>query len=141
MLKQLFNKASEKAGGQAELGEWLGIPQSRVSEFKNYKGKGRKPSDIMIGELAEYVGLDPVETIIKCKRETDRENMMIWDKWCARRESNPRPSASEVAGLQFMLTFIYNLVSQLKTKSLHIARNQGEHISLCYQYRHAPINP
>ena len=95
MLKQLFNKASEKAGGQAELGEYLGIPQSRVSEFKNYKGKGRKPSDIMIGELAEYVGLDPVETIIKCKRETDKENMMIWDKWCARRESNPRPSASE----------------------------------------------
>ena len=67
--------------------------------------------------------------------------MAKYDDWCARRESNPRPSASEVAGLQIMLTFLYNVVIQLKTKSLHIARNQGEHISLCYQYHHAPINP
>jgi hypothetical protein len=126
VLKQLFNKASEKAGGQAELGEWLGIPQSRVSEFKNYKGKGRKPSDIMIGELAEYVGLDPVETIIKCKRETDRENMMIWDKWCARRESNPRPSASEVVS-RLVINLYQIILSNLQHR--HTEHNLNARIS------------
>ena len=81
MLKQLFERASEKAGGQEQLGVMLGIPQSRVSEFKNYKGKGRKPSDIMIGELAEYIGLDPLEVILLCKIDTDKENEEVWQKW------------------------------------------------------------
>ncbi len=99
MLKQLFEKASEKAGGQEQLGIKLGIPQSRVSQFKNYKGKGRKPSDKMIGELAIFIGWNPIETVINCKTETDKENAELWQNWnknwCVWRESNPRPSASE----------------------------------------------
>ena len=82
MLEKLFDMATEKAGNQTALGKKLGIPQTRVSEFRNYKGKGRKPSDTLIGELAEYVGLNPIETILQCKLETeDKEKAMLWKTW------------------------------------------------------------
>ena len=81
MLKQLFTEAAKKAGGQEQLGEMLGLNQSRVSEFKNYKGTGRKPSDALIGELAEYVNWDPLEVILLCKIDTDKENEELWKKW------------------------------------------------------------
>ena len=144
MIYQLFTRASEKAGGQEQLGNMLGIPQSRVSEFKNYKGKGRKPSDIMIGELAEYIGLDPLEVILLCKIETDKENEELWKKWFigggalgGNRTHDPRLRRSEAVNqtIKYLITLIITTI-QLP----NIARNQDERSALCYQYHHALVN-
>ena len=81
MINNLFSRAIEKAGSQEKLGILFGIPQQHVSHYKNYKGKGRKPNDILIGEVAEYIGLDPLEIILLCKIETDKENEEVWQKW------------------------------------------------------------
>lgn len=105
MLRKLFDEASKKAGGQAQLGEMLGIPQSRVSEFKNYKGTGRKPSDTMIAELAIFVGRNPIETVLACKPETEgKEKATLWQTWlknymvCSA-GLEPTPQASETCTL------------------------------------------
>ena len=89
MLKELFDMATKKAGNQERLGEILGLPQSRVSAFRNYKGKGKKPSDALIGELAEYVGLNPIEVILLCKEETDKEKASLWLNWLSKYEWRP----------------------------------------------------
>ncbi len=89
MIKQIFEKAIEKAGSQEKLAERLGITQQRVSTFKNYKGKGLKPSDALIGELAEYVGLNPIEVILLCKEETDKEKASLWLNWLSKYEWRP----------------------------------------------------
>ena len=104
MLKELFDKATEKAGNQEKLGEKIGLPQSRISAFRNYKGTGKKPSDALIGELAEYVGLNPIETILQCKLETDKEKATLWQAWLSKivvRSAGlePTPQASETCTL------------------------------------------
>ena len=81
MINELFKEAIKKAGNQTTLGEKLGIPQQHISHYKNYKGKGRKPSDIMIGEVAEYVGWNPIDTILACKLETEKEKATQWSEW------------------------------------------------------------
>ena len=95
MIRYVFEEAVKKSGSQKKLGEMLGIPQQHISDFVNYKKGKRKPTDVQIGKAAEYIGLEPVDTIVGCKKETDKENAGLWENWCARRESNPRPSASE----------------------------------------------
>ena len=95
MIKQLIDKAAEKVGGQNKLAEQIGLTSGRLSAFKNYeKGDKRKPNDETILKIADMLGLDKGETLYKAKLELDPENAELW-KWCARRESNPRPSASE----------------------------------------------
>ena len=95
MIKQLIEKASIRAGSQNKLAEKIGLTSGRISEFKNYKaGDKRKPNDETILKIADMLGLDKGETLYKAKLELDPENAELW-KWCARRESNPRPSASE----------------------------------------------
>ena len=89
MIKQLFEKAINKAGSQEQLAKKLGLTQQRVSWFKNYKGEGHKPSDTLIGELAEYVGLDPIMTILECKLETDKEKATLWETWLNKYEWRP----------------------------------------------------
>lgn len=134
-LEMLIARAKHFEKTQKKMAKKIGISESRFSDWKT----GRiKPSPFEIFQMAELARLEPESTFYDVMTEVDKDNA---DYWCARRESNPRPSASEVAGLQFMITFIYNVVSQLKTKTLHIARNQGEHSASYYQYHHAPINP
>ena len=105
MLKVLFDEASKKAGGQEKLGEMLAVPQSRISEFKNYKGKGRKPSDTTIAELAIFLGWNPIETVLACKPETeDKEKANLWQSWLKKymvRSAGlePTPQASETCTL------------------------------------------
>ncbi len=95
MIKQLIEKSSIKAGSQNKLAEKFGIKSGRMSEFKNYKkGDKRKPSEELILKLADYIGWDKGETLYKVKLELEPEQAYLWE-WCARRESNPRPSASE----------------------------------------------
>ena len=92
MLIKLIETAEEKAGSQKDLAKRFGLHRVRLAD---YKAGRRLPDDVVIGKLAEYIGRDPVETILICKKETDKENAGLWENWCARRESNPRPSASE----------------------------------------------
>ena len=94
MISKLFKKGIEKAGSQETLGEILNIPQQHVSAYKNYKPSKRKPNDTLILKLADYIGADKGEVLYKAKLELDPENAELW-KWCARLESNQRPSASE----------------------------------------------
>ena len=137
MLKNIIEKAETKAGSQKELSAKFKINYRRLCD---YKAGRRTPDDAIVIKMAQYIGIDPIQALFESKAEYDIDNADLW-KWCARRESNPRPSASEVVSRLFMLTFIYNVIIQLKTKSLHIARNQDGRISLSNQYRHALINP
>lgn len=134
-LEMLIARAKFYEKTQKAIAKKLAISETKFSDWK--KGK-TKPTPFEIFQIAEIARLEPEKAFYEVMTEVDKDNA---EYWCARLESNQRPSASEVAGLQIMLTFLYNVVIQLKTKSLHIARNQGEHISLCYQYHHAPINP
>ena len=95
MINNIFVKGIEKAGSQTKLGELLGIPQQHISAYKTVtKESKRKPPDEVILKIADFMGLDKGKTLYKAKLELDPENAKLWE-WCARRESNPRPSASE----------------------------------------------
>lgn len=136
MLKNIIEKAETKAGSQKELSAKFKINYRRLCD---YKAGRRTPDDAIVIKMAKYIGIDPIQALFESKAEYDIDNADLW-KWCARLDSNQRPSASEVAGMQILFTFIYKVISQLKTKSLHIAHNQGERISLSNQYHHAPAN-
>ena len=97
MLQNLIQQAEQKAGTQQALAKKFDVIYHR---FGDYKAGRRVPDDTLIGQLAEYVGYDPVETILACKLETaDNKKAILWQKWLtnwrAQRELNPRPSASE----------------------------------------------
>lgn len=94
MLQNLFDEGIRKAGSQESLSEILDIPQTRVSAFRNYRKSGRKPNDIVIGQLAEYLGMNPIDTILLCKLETEDEEkatlLRAWlNKWHPVGDSNP----------------------------------------------------
>lgn len=133
-LEMLIARAKYYEKSQKIMAKKLDIQESRFSDWK----KGRtKPSPFEIYRMAEMARVQPEKAFYEVMTEIDKENKKYW---CARLESNQRPSASEVAGMQILFTFIYKVISQLKTKSLHIAHNQGERISLSNQYHHAPAN-
>ncbi len=97
MLQILISKAEIKAGSQLDLAKKFGIQRTR---FGDYKAGRRVPDDELIGQLAEYVGLNPIETILLCKAETvGKEKATLWQRWLknwyTQPESNWRPSASE----------------------------------------------
>lgn len=130
-LEMLIARAKYFEKSQKKMAEKLGTSPSRFSDWKT----GRiKPTAFEIFQIAEMARLEPENTFYDVMTEVDKENAKYW---CARLESNQQPSASEVAGMQILFTFIYKVISQLKTKSLHIAHNQGERISLSKQYHHA----
>lgn len=156
MLKILFDKAIEKAGNQEKLGEMLGLPQSRISAFRNYNGKGKKPSDSLIGELAIYVGWNPLETVLACKTDTDKEKATLWETWLNNfmvRSAGlePTPQASETCILstkiipilciiiKYLSTKIIpdlginnvdNFINQLTIKQRILSHNLNEHSAL-----------
>ena len=133
-LEMLVARAKYYEKTQKAIAKKLAISESKFSDWK----AGRtKPTPFEIFQIAELARLEPEQTFYDVMTEVDKENA---DYWCARRESNPRPSASEVVVLKLLFTFLYKVVSQLKPKHLHIARNQGERISLLNQYRHVPAN-
>lgn len=134
-LEMLIARAKYYEKTQKAMAKKIGVAESRFSDWKAGK---TKPSPFEIYRMAEMARVEPEKAFYEVMTDIDKDNA---DYWCARLESNQRPSASEVAGLQILFTFLYKLITQLKTKSLHIAHNQDEHSALCYQYRHAPINP
>ena len=91
MISQLIDMAVQKAGSQQKLADKLGIKYQ--NRFGDYKAGRRVPDDTLIGELADFVGLDPIETILACKLETDKEKATLWqewlNKWRPHGDSNP----------------------------------------------------
>lgn len=136
MLKNIIEKAETKAGSQKELSAKFKINYRRLCD---YKAGRRTPDDAIVIKMAKYIGIDPIQALFESKAEYDIDNADLW-KWCARLDSNQRPSASEVVVLKLLFTFLYKVVSQLKPKHLHIAHNQDGRISLSNQYHHAPAN-
>lgn len=133
-LEMLIARAKYFEKSQKKMAEKLGTSPSRFSDWK----KGRiKPTPFEIFQIAEMARLEPENAFYEVMEELDKDNAGYW---CARRDSNTRPSASEVAGVQLLVTFIYNIVSQLTAKRPNIARNLNERNALCYQYRHAQVN-
>lgn len=96
MLIDLIDRARWKAGSYKNVAEKMGISPARISEYK--KGDV-KPSPFVVCQLADIAELDPKEVLFEVMQEIDSENSDKWKSWCARRESNPRPQASETCTL------------------------------------------
>ena len=91
MLKELILQAEEKAGTQQKVAKLFDIDYRRLGD---YKAGRRVPDDTLIGELADFVGLDPIATILECKAETaGKEKATLWkewlNKWRPHGDSNP----------------------------------------------------
>ena len=120
MLVKLIEKAEKKAGSQIALGKLFKIQRVRLAD---YKAGRRIPDDALIGELAEYVGLNPIETILQCKLETDKEKATLWQAWLSKivvRSAGlePTPQASETYNL--MAQAFFAILSLLR---LHILKH------------------
>ena len=91
-ISNLIDNAVDKAGSQQNLAKILKIKY--ITRFGDYKAGRRTPDDELIGQLAEYVGLNPIETILQCKLENaDKEKATLWqewlNKWRPHGDSNP----------------------------------------------------
>lgn len=91
MLQNLIKQAEAKAVTQQALAKRFSIDYRRLCEYKSGK---RIPSDALIGQLAEYIGLDPIDTILQCKLETDKDKAMLWQAWL---EKWREPKSSQTA--------------------------------------------
>lgn len=106
-LEMLIARAKHFEKSQKKMAEKLDTSPSRFSDWKT----GRiKPTPFEIFRIAEMARVEPEKTFYDVMTEIDKENA---DYWCARRESNPRPSASEVMSLakficNFMLIIVRN---------------------------------
>ena len=92
MLKQLIESARNSFESYDEMAQVLDTNKHIISDWKAGR---RKPTPYNICYMAEIVGLNPLETLAEIQAELDIENASYWKKWCARRESNPRPLVSE----------------------------------------------
>ncbi|MFK3866860.1 helix-turn-helix domain-containing protein, partial [Psychrobacter faecalis] len=104
-LEMLIARAKFYEKTQKAIAKKLAISETKFSDWK--KGK-TKPTPFEIFQMAELARLEPEQTFYDVMTEVDKENA---DYWCARRESNPRPSASEVVVLKLLFTFLYKVVS------------------------------
>ena len=88
-LEMLIARAKYFEKTQKKMAKKIGVAESRFSEWKSGVAK---PSPFEIFQIAEMARLEPEQTFYDVMTEIDKDNA---DYWCARRESNPRPSASE----------------------------------------------
>ena len=88
-LEMLIARAKYFERTQKDMAKKLGTSPSRFADWKNGK---TKPTPFEIYRMAEMARLEPESTFYDVMTEVDKDNA---DYWCARRESNPRPSASE----------------------------------------------
>ncbi len=120
-LEMLIARAKYFERTQKDMAKKLGTSPSRFADWKNGK---TKPSPYEIFKIAEMARLEPESTFYDVMTEIDEDNA---DYWCARRESNPRPSASETVSKQYSVTEVYNLVS----KDINgIASNHSQKLSI-----------
>lgn len=100
-LEMLIARAKHFEKTQKKMAKKIGISESRFSDWKT----GRiKPSPFEIFQMAELARLEPEKTFYDVMTEVDKDNA---DYWCARRESNPRPSASETVNIKYLVTILY----------------------------------
>lgn len=79
MLQSLIRQAEARAETQQALSKRFNVDYRRLCD---YKAGRRVPSDELIGQLAEYVGINPIEAILACKLETaDEEKANLWKGW------------------------------------------------------------
>lgn len=106
-LEMLIARAKYFEKSQKSMAKKLEVQESRFSDWK----KGRtKPSAFEIYRMAEMARLEPEKTFYEIMQEVDKDNAKYW---CARLESNQRPSASESVGMlklicNFMLITLNN---------------------------------
>ena len=76
-IAELIERAKKAAGSQLAVGEKIGRPHSRISEWKAGR---RKPdaADIML--LAEVAGLPPLETLAEIESQLDAERSSVWQR-------------------------------------------------------------
>lgn len=109
MLPQLIKLAENKAGSQQNLAKKFGLNYRRLCEYKNLE---RFPKDILICQIADFVGLNPLETLLKVKQEQEPENAKYWQKIMVRSAGlEPTPQASEFQKAHQFVTIIYNLLA------------------------------
>lgn len=124
MISQLIDDAVKKAGSQQKLADMIGLKYQ--NRFGDFKAGRRIPDDETIGQLAEFIGLDPIETILECKLETDKEKAKLWqtwlNKWRPHGDSNPgyRRERAIIHKLYFNnnLTSIFSRLNILKILSI-----------------------
>ena len=88
-VKRLIDLARLEVGSYKEIAKRLDTSNVRVTHWKNGRNE---PTPFEIFKMAEMARLEPEKTFYEVMQEVDKENEKYW---CARRESNPRPSASE----------------------------------------------
>ncbi len=110
MISQLIDKAAEKIGGQNQLARRIGIPNGRMSDFKNYEESKRKPPDEVIIALADILGLDKGETLYQAKLELDPKKASYWKFLVRSAGLEPTPQASETYFAIFVLYAIYRKI-------------------------------
>ncbi len=97
MLSKLIKLAEIKAGSQQNLAKKFKIDYRRLGEFKAEK---KFPKDIVICQLADFVGLNPLQTLIEIKKQEEPENANYWQKIMVRSAGlEPTPQASETCTL------------------------------------------
>lgn len=103
-LEMLIARAKFYEKTQKAMAKKIGISESSFSDWKS----GRiKPTAFEIYRIAELARLEPEETFYEVMAEVDKENEKYW---CARLESNQRPSASEVVSLkENICKFVLNI--------------------------------
>ncbi len=96
VLTDLIDRARWKAGSYKAVAEKMGISPTRLSDIKH---GNKTASALVICQLADIAELDPKDVLFEVMKEVDSDNSSLWEKWCARRGSNPRPQASETCTL------------------------------------------
>ncbi len=100
-IKRLIDLARLEVGSYKEVAKILDTSNVRVTHWRNGRNE---PTPFEIFKMAEIARLEPIDAFLEVMADMDKENEKYW---CARRESNPRPSASESVSI---VKYICNIV-------------------------------
>ena len=93
-INRLLAEARLELGSYVKVAEKLGVSKSKISDIRAGRQTASEPEVLMIAEMAKRE--NPLQELVEVMSESDKEYGYLWSKYkCARRESNPRPSASE----------------------------------------------
>lgn len=138
-INRLLAEARLELGSYVKVAEKLGVSKSKISDIRAGRQTASEPEVLMIAEMAKRE--NPLQELVEVMSESDKEYGYLWSKYkCARRESNPRPSASETYRVQQFIKFMYVLLNLLNRQLRHIAHNPNGHSASYFQYRHALTN-
>ena len=118
-IKRLIDLARLETGSYKEVANKLDTSGARITHWKNGRNE---PTPFEIFRMAEIARIEPEKAFYEVMAEIDKDNASYW---CARRDSNTRPSASETYRTQILVTFNYNieslklLIDNLKLLKVH----------------------